>query len=127
MQGFWAIGSGQFGALGSLFFHSYNKKFPLEETIYHVAAAKFMAEESSDVGKMTSLLIIEWDVPGVVLNIEGAVRVRELVNIEDVKQIWQTDGKPRIPSSLSERMKAIMEKQGATQRAFLGTKVRKEG
>lgn len=126
IQGFWAIGSGAYGALSSLFFHSYNKRILPEATIYHVAAAKFMAEESSsDVGKMTSLLIIEWDPPGGVMDLEGKVRVRELKNIEEVKKIWKTGGRPRIPPKLHERMKALVDAVGGTQRVFLGFKEKK--
>jgi 20S proteasome alpha/beta subunit len=126
IQGFWAIGSGQYGALSSLFFHSYNKKTLPEETVYHVAAAKFMAEESSSaVGKTTSLLIIEWEPPGGVMALEGKVRVRELMNVEGVKKIWKTGGRPRIPRKLHERLKTLLETVGGTRRAFLGFKEKK--
>jgi hypothetical protein len=85
-----------------------------------------MAEESSsDVGKTTSLLIIEWEPPGGVMALEGKVRVRELMNIEGVKKIWKTGGRPRIPSKLHERMKALLETVGGTRRAFLGFKEKK--
>ena len=123
IQGFWAIGSGAFGALGSLFFHSYNKKTLPETAVYHVAAAKFMAEESSsDVGKTTSLLIIEWEPIGIVLNNEGKVVPKELIAIETVKQIWQDEGRPKLPDNLYQRMKTLMGGQDATRRTFLGFK-----
>jgi 20S proteasome alpha/beta subunit len=126
IQGFWAIGSGQYGALSSLFFHSYNKRTLPEETVYHVAAAKFMAEESSsDVGKTTNLLIIEWEPPGGQLNLEGKVVVRELMATENVKKLWEKLGKPRIPKNLYQRMKSLLGEQGATQRAILGFKEKK--
>lgn len=123
IQGFWAIGSGSYGALGHLFFHSYNKKSLREHTVYHVAAAKFMAEESSsDVGKTTTLLILDWEPPGLVLNIENKLVVYELVALGDVKQIWKTGGKPRIPPKLYERMKVILGGADSRNRVWLGFK-----
>jgi ATP-dependent protease HslVU (ClpYQ) peptidase subunit len=118
VTGFWAIGSGQNAALASLFFHSYNRRMPLQEALYHVCAAKFMAEKASDVGETTSVLILSASVN----DSSGALRmdVSEFQSVEAVKKIWKSEGRPRIPRNLHARMQEILSVQGATQFASLG-------
>jgi len=123
LTGFWAIGSGQYSALSSLFFHSYNKKVLTEQAVYHVCEAKFMAERAAGVGLTSSILILDW-----ALSREAGreqVRVRELKAADEVKQIWSADGKPRVPEKLHERMKAILGREEATQEVFLGFRTKR--
>ena len=107
--GFWAIGTGQYSALGSLFFHSYNKNFLPAVALYHVCEAKFMAEKAAGVGQTSSVLLLE---P------EG--RAEELLKLKEIRDIWELEGKPRIPLSLNERMMGLLKSERATRPTFLG-------
>lgn len=118
LTGFWAIGSGEYSALGSLFFQSYNKEFISERAVYHICEAKFMAERAAGVGPTSSILILNWDRSKETAREQ--VRVRELLKVDDIRQIWNTEGKPRIPDKLFERMKTILCSERATQKVFLG-------
>jgi ATP-dependent protease HslVU (ClpYQ) peptidase subunit len=60
--GFWAIGSGQTNALGSLFNLKMRAKFgDLATNMYRVCEAKFNAENALGVGRETSLLVLHQD------------------------------------------------------------------
>lgn len=59
--GMWAIGSGDYTALSTLFFaakqHRFNQNKSLEEALYVSLAAKFMAESAEGVGERTFLVV----------------------------------------------------------------------
>lgn len=98
--GFWAIGSGDNRALASLMFHGFNIKRPLSEGIYHVLEAKFMSEgQEIGVGTETSLLVCRREA----IREEAAERivVREISQqaIQELRELWEKDGKPRLPST----------------------------
>jgi hypothetical protein len=119
VTGFWAIGSGQYGALASLFFHSYNKKFLPPTALYHVCEAKFMAERSGGVGEASSVLVLSLD-PDYVGAGLAKIKVEEFLKVDSLKKVWNKEGKPRVPKNLYQRMKDLRESQGAIQQAFLG-------
>jgi len=113
VTGFWAIGSGQYSALGSLYFHSYNKRISPQEALFHVCEAKFMAERASGVGPASSVLCIGPEG-------RGEIGVQEIIDLKEIRKIWEKEARPRMPKKLRDRMAIIIGTQGVTQRAFLG-------
>jgi hypothetical protein len=83
-----AIGSGQSQALASLAFHDYDSMCSLEQAIYHVCVAKFMAEKSIGVGKDTMVLC---------MNQAGQTKWIFKSAITYIRALWEQDGRPRIP------------------------------
>lgn len=101
--GMWAIGDGVHLALSSLAFHvdrhQFSKYASVEQTLYFALAAKFMAESSGEVGKSTFISIETKDEPSRYL------RDRHL---ELIRQVWESDGSPRVPSNLDVLMENSM-------------------
>lgn len=93
--GFQAIGTGGQTASSILYFFGQNSKTPLPLTIYHAAAAKFMAESASDVGKHTSVITF---MPS------GEAVLLYDPDVESLRAMWEADGKPRVPASASEEI-----------------------
>jgi hypothetical protein len=60
----WAIGSGAWTALGSLFRHKKLHVSRLDELLYRMCEAKFLSENARGVGKETDIFIIEqgWNI-----------------------------------------------------------------
>jgi hypothetical protein len=85
-----AIGSGHTAALASLAFHDYTRETTIESAIYHVCAAKFMAEKSLGVGKATIVLCMADD---------GRPRWIFKRHIDFIRALWERSGKPRTPES----------------------------
>lgn len=85
--GFWAIGSGQYLALASLFLSDMRTTPPSFETlIYEVCAAKFLAEAEGNVGKGTSLIVYEVGKPPEYYDEEG---------VKQIRQLWESSAKPK--------------------------------
>jgi len=85
-----AIGSGQSQALASLAFHDYDSLCSLDQAIYHVCVAKFMAEKSLGSGKETMVLCLHED---------GKTKWLFKRAIEPIRKLWEQEGRPRVPSS----------------------------
>jgi 20S proteasome alpha/beta subunit len=99
--GFTAIGRGRNAALSSLLFHKEHQHLRpscLEaECVYVVYAAKFMAESATDVGdKSTSCVIVEPN------------KVKTVLEWWKLREIWKTEGAPRLPSNLEERIAPLI-------------------
>jgi hypothetical protein len=97
--GCWAIGSGQQSALSSLFFHSYNRLHDYKSAIYHVCEAKFMAETAIGVGKKTFLSMYRLHYPRLYTTESS---------IEEIRKAWETDGKPRVPHWIKDRIPQML-------------------
>jgi hypothetical protein len=90
--GFWAIGSGAMSALSMLFYRGQKVIASLEQTIYNVCEAKFMAESASDVGEETFLHIMS--PPS-----KKQVKWSPLTPTE-IRAVWKSDGAPRVPEGI---------------------------
>jgi hypothetical protein len=99
--GFWAIGSGQTTALGSLFSYSppitYRK---LEEVLYLACKAKFLAECAPGVGRKTHGLILLKNGDRFALPIEKIAELREL---------WDSNKPPDVPDLFRIKAKAMID------------------
>jgi hypothetical protein len=104
--GFWAIGSGQTSALGTLFGTRGSvtcKELP--DALYLLAKAKFSAESALGVGKETIAFILE------------ANSDRYLVHTSEmrkVKEIWEASRGPDVPSGAEEVASKLLEEAKAT-------------
>lgn len=108
--GMWAIGSGKYSALSSLFFHSVNLLASPQRAIYHACEAKFMAESSTGVGKKTFVSFARHGHLELYLSEE---------DIGTIRQAWETSGKPRMPQGI---LSAIEEMVRMSQKLEEGKK-----
>jgi hypothetical protein len=94
--GVWAVGSGAHAALSSLAFHIDKQHFfshsSIDEAIYYVAEAKFMAESSGEVGRDAGILSVHTQ------DMSGR-RVIWSDELQKLKTIWLNEGAPRLPAS----------------------------
>jgi 20S proteasome alpha/beta subunit len=99
---FAAIGSG--GYLADTILHSFShySRDNIEDTIYHVACAKFMAESASDVGPTTYLQVISPD----------GTRERLSLPFVDttLRATWEEKGKPRVEPTILPFIKKNLAK-----------------
>lgn len=113
LSGSAAIGSGCEVALSTLLLLGQSRNSTLEETIYSVAAAKFMAEKSEEdaVGRATTMFIgrkrlasDQKDKPtGILLLSDELKRLRD---------VWNRYGKPRIPGEAMTPIIHILRENG---------------
>ncbi|MGH9773780.1 MAG: hypothetical protein ACRD50_02405 [Candidatus Acidiferrales bacterium] len=97
--GFWAIGSGSYQALTSMFLIDEKHRPTYEGLLYEVCAAKFTAETDPHVGKFTTLLVYQSgkDCPEFYGDKE----------IESIKKQWEENGRPKRPPSVEEAIKLL--------------------
>lgn len=88
IMGYWAIGSGQWAALGALMVRSFSAAMDLPPSLYCLSEAKFLAEGASGVGKETIITVLRSDQSGVFLAHD---------NVDKIRAIWNQSGKPTIP------------------------------
>lgn len=100
--GMWAIGSGAHSALSSLAFYKEQMELSYvsseEEALYFAAASKFMAENSGEVGKATLITIIR----------ENECRWPGRAAIDSLRELWMSEGRPRQPSNLKDKVEKIL-------------------
>jgi hypothetical protein len=102
--GYWAIGQGAPMALASLGF--FNRQFRLSghssigECVYQVLAAKFMSEVTKTVGNRTFVAIYG---PG-----EGEARFISMADQQRIKDAWEEEGAPRIPSKIVQQIPGMI-------------------
>jgi len=91
IPGFWAIGSGANAALSSLSFsvehHHYGRHSELENSIYHLLAAKFMSESARDVGKGTFTVILQAN---------GDMHHLYNKHVKAMRDVWLKEGAPQV-------------------------------
>jgi len=109
VTGFWAVGSGAHSAIGSLCHAEEHLGFSrfcsAEVSVYHVLAAKFMAESATDVGKETFVVALKARVT------DGKKYLRFLSywdGLEYVREQWEKHGAPRVPSDITEAISALL-------------------
>jgi hypothetical protein len=98
--GFWAIGSGQTAALGSLFNQKFQVRFLEEEgAIYRVLEAKFNAENAVGVGPRTVLFIIRPD---------GTRIIPKTEDVESVRSAWDKTRTKLVPPEGIDKVKSLL-------------------
>jgi hypothetical protein len=102
--GFWAIGDGAPMALASLGFFNHQPRISgglsLGECVYQVCAAKYMAEAAKTVGKQQLLTVYGPD--------EGQVRFLFLADQQRIREAWEKEGAPRIPTTIVTQIPAML-------------------
>ena len=96
--GFWAIGSGQTNALGSLF-NCQGALFAsdISTTIYRVCEAKFSAEGATGVGKTTILTILRND----------GERWNTFKEIDSIRPIWEKTRVIKVPGDAKSKAEEL--------------------
>jgi 20S proteasome alpha/beta subunit len=100
---FWAIGSGQNSALGSLFSISgtpINYK-SVEDVVYLLCKAKFLSESAPGVGPSTNVNILKKD---------GSRKIIYTDAIEELKAHWKKHNAPIVPPGGDDLAKKIIRK-----------------
>jgi hypothetical protein len=101
--GFWAIGRGQHSALSSISHAIENLVLSVQRdkgtVLYHLLAAKFMAESATDVGRDTSVMVVSptHKPEFLLLGLDEYVRER-----------WKKDGAPRVPKGVTEALNTLL-------------------
>jgi len=99
--GYFAIGNGDFAAMSILGFFRQNIVNDIYRTCYNVAAAKFMAERASDVGKESFGFILPPE------GGDGIIYVNSILQI--ARNAWENGGKPSAPSGIIESIKTALQ------------------
>jgi hypothetical protein len=98
--GYWAIGEGAPMALASLGFFNHEPKLSgtlsVGDCVYQVLAAKFMAEATKTVGRQSFFAVYGPN--------DGQVRFISLADQQRVREAWETEGAPRIPKQIVEKI-----------------------
>src|SRR5437899_3083014 len=94
IDGFAAIGSGSEPASTSLMFQGYGSHLRLARVIGQVCIAKFMAEYSDGVGKVTLIAVL-----GVDLDNHFLMQPYE---VERIRDFWTAAGQPRYPEGMDD-------------------------
>jgi len=100
---FWAIGSGQTNALGSLFNSQTNARFQgRDAVIYRVCEAKFNAENAIGVGPETSLTI---------LNEDGTRITPGFTAVRALRPIWEKTRTKVVPPEATKAIREILQRE----------------
>lgn len=101
--GFWAIGRGQHSALSSISHAVEHLRLSQHRdkgtVLYHLLAAKFMAESATDVGEDTSVMV---------LSPSHRAEFLLLGSDEYVRQQWKKNGAPRVPKGVAEAINILL-------------------
>jgi hypothetical protein len=116
-DGFAAIGSGGHIAETTLLLLEQSRYYPLEVTLYAVAAAKFSAENCDGVGKSTCMLVMragssEKQQP------DNSTTIIQPYQVEQMREIWEAHGKPKIPEEGLETLHTIAVQTGPTDNSL---------
>ena len=88
--GFACIGCGKYAADTMLHYFGQSVNISLDQTVFNLCAAKFMAEHSPGVGKDTFLYFKR----------PGSVASRWVAGLlENLREIWETDSKPKVTAA----------------------------
>lgn len=101
--GYWAIGEGAPMALASLGFFNHQSRLSgslsIGECVYQVLAAKFMSESIKTVGRQQMIAIYGPD---------HKVRFISLANQQRIRDVWVTEGAPRIPKKIVDAIPGML-------------------
>jgi hypothetical protein len=110
--GYWAIGNGAFAAMSMLGFLRQSVVVGLPQTYYNVCAAKFMAENASDVGQYSFMSEISAD--------GFCDRDYNIGNV--AREAWDRHGKPTTPKGVLDKIEELINaKQSTSQTSEQGT------
>ncbi len=98
-EGFWAIGSGDLAALGSLFNSGVSVLSPADEIFYRVCCAKFAAETSPGVGKKTIITVLKRD---------GGRSAFTDDTINEIRNEWEARRSNPIPKNLADKVNSTL-------------------
>lgn len=102
--GFWTIGSGKHEALASLShaveYLGLNRHCEIGEYIYHLLAAKFMAESAQDVGKDTNVVVLGPTEVTILYHAAGG--------IDHVRGEWRKSGAPKVPRQIGDAVETFL-------------------
>jgi hypothetical protein len=107
--GFHTCGSGGNIAHSILSSFEQEPRMTLGETIYHVAAAKFMSEHTEGVGDQTVLRVAIRTGPG---NEAWKGYFIQPAELDEIRELWLKHTAPRIPPEAEDRIVAILVKHG---------------
>lgn len=111
-MGFWAIGSGQTNALGSLF-NVHTRSLDLQDKVYRVLEAKFNAESALGVGKATV---------GTIISSNGARYSLLISGIDPIRNQWEKTRVLEVPSATSVMVSTFLEESEQAYSASVGIK-----
>jgi hypothetical protein len=113
-EGFYTCGSGNEAAHSVLSFFNQQSHMTLAQTVYHVAAAKFMSETTAGVGPFTLMRV------GKRLG-EGEWRGYFIQpdDMREIRKAWGKHGAPRMPTSAEIKIVSILGKYQKTQTVTL--------
>src|SRR5205814_844763 len=86
---------------------------PFEDTVYNVAAAKFMAEKSEgdDVGKTTGMYIASKRSSSDDPNLPPGIRI-QASEVKQIRELWEQYGKPKTPPEAAFPIESILKASG---------------
>jgi hypothetical protein len=109
--GFWAIGSGQHEALSALFFQAdkvgFSQSNSEAECLYHLLAAKFMAESNKLVGKRTFTTVHSFN---------HSPRHLSEENVAVIRSAWEKAAIPKLPKEIIRRIPKMLSEDAALDR-----------
>lgn len=103
IPGFWAVGSGQTSALGTLFSRNASASMifmGVPYILYTLCKAKFNAETALGVGKEATAFVLASDGSRYLIHSEA---------IERIKRIWEKVRPPEIPNEAKQALPAIIK------------------
>ena len=108
-----AIGSGYQVALSTLMLLGQSRYSPLEQTVYNVAAAKFMAEKSEKdgVGRATGMFIAHKRTPDDDPSRPAGNRI-QASDIKMIRALWEQHGRPRTVMEAMFPIEEILRNSG---------------
>jgi len=99
--GFWAIGSGQISALGTLFgTRGAVTYMPLADAFYVLAKAKFSAETAIGVGRETTAIILQSNSDRYLVH---------STDMQEIKEIWEASRSQDVPDGTNEVASKLLE------------------
>jgi hypothetical protein len=109
-EGFFTSGSGKEAAHSVLSFFNHEPRLTLAQTVYHVAAAKFMAERTAGVGPSTVMRVARRVGTG---HWRGYfIQPNEILEIHEV---WRKYGSPRMPVSAEAKVVELLSRHETPQ------------
>lgn len=109
IEGFYACGSGKEAAHSILSLFNQQPHMTLPETVYHVAAAKFMSERTAGVGPRTLMRVATRT--GTAKHAWKGFFIQPS-EVDEIRELWLRHTPTRIPPEAEERIVAIIGKHG---------------
>jgi hypothetical protein len=108
--GFYAIGTGSTAAMSSLAhaveYLNFNRHMDTASVVYHVLAAKFMAESAQDVGRKGTFLSVCG--AGTKDDPQDILFFPLFAGVDFVRERWEEEGAPKIPKGIKEAIRDLL-------------------